>query len=501
MSIKKNIEKTLTPGNKYTSEDFKSFGKNKSIHSALGRLVDEGKLERISRGEYVAKGKSTSNKVTEARHTTLRSNDTAATLARRQFASRIGLNFDTDRDTYHALGYHRQLQFKDYYEEFKRGNIAKRIINAPAKATWRNPPIVEDVGGDDSEFTKAWNKLSTDFSLFRQFERADIRARIGRYGVLLLGLGGSAASQPPKSGKLLYVSSYMEDKATIERYEDNVTSPRFGLPTQYKLNMQGDLGKNLSLADVKIHHSRIVHIAEDLIDDNVYGTPALEAVFNNLFDLLKVVGGSAEAVWRTFDRGMAILLDADAELSEEDEAAFADEVEKYIHHDQRFMKLQGAQVQSLGAQAADPRGHFAVIASIIAGTTGIPQRVLFGSERGQLASQADERNWNAQIKERQLDFAEPDILRPFINKMIEFGVLPAPEGEIKVTWPDLTALSESEQVANTQKRALAARNLADVTFLDENEKRVMLGFDAREEGDSVLTPPESGTPTSDDSNQ
>ena len=51
-----------------------------------------------------------------------------------------------------------------------------------------------------------------------------------------------------------------------------------------------------------VHASRVLHVAEDCLDDDVYGIPRLKPVFDRLDDLLKVVGGSAEFFLRGASR-------------------------------------------------------------------------------------------------------------------------------------------------------------------------------------------------------
>ena len=60
--------------------------------------------------------------------------------------------------------------------------------------------------------------------------------------------------------------------------------------------------------------------------------------------------------------------------------------------------------------------------SLIGGTLGIPTRILLGSERGQLASSSDERNFSSRVKERQQSYAEPTMIRAFTNRLKSVGV-------------------------------------------------------------------------------
>jgi hypothetical protein len=53
--------------------------------------------------------------------------------------------------------------------------------------------------------------------------------------------------------------------------------------------------------------------------------------------------------------------------------------------------------------------------ALISAGTGIPQRVLMGSEQGKLAAKQDRANWDNRVTDRQTDFAGPLVLRPFVR--------------------------------------------------------------------------------------
>ena len=110
------------------------------------------------------------------------------------------------------------------------------------------------------------------------------------------------------------------------------------------------------------------------------------------------------------------------------------------------MKTRGVTVSDLGSEVVDPAGPFGVIIGLIAAATGIPQRILLGSERGELASSQDASNWAGAIASRQLNFAEPTILRPLIDRFIQWGALPPPSARaLQVVWDALFELNDQER--------------------------------------------------------
>lgn len=380
-----------------------------------------------------------------------------STLLRRlSFGNIAGKTFDGRRDLYAALGYSRDLAFEDYYSRYERGDIASRVVDAFPMATWRNPPKIKAIGKHPS-FDKAWEEFQKENSVYHYLERIDRLSGVGQYGILLMGLSGADGMETTafggnKNRKLLYLSPFTQVNAEIKELESDVTNPRFGLPKTYIITLGEvrNLGQQTTrIRKIPVHHSRVLHIAEGLNEDEIYGTPRMQKVWNRLDDLDKVLGGSSEAVWRTGDRGIQFNIDPEANLGKEEEEAFTAEIEEYMNQMKRYIRTQGIEANVLGSDVADPKSNFEVLISVISGTTGIPQRILLGSEVGQLASTQDERNFIGRIKERQDNYATPKILIPFIERCIQLGLIPEPKGGYEIDWPDLSqnSLKDKADVA------------------------------------------------------
>lgn len=406
---------------------------------------------------------------------------------RAQLATQIGKTFDGDRDIYKTLGYKRSLDFIDYSERFQRGGIAAKIVSTYPITTWRHSPIIREKNNlEETEFTEAWNTLEKRLKVYHYLSRTDVISGIGQFAVLLIGTKTSRVLKEQiqkvnDPDDVIFLSPYSQGNAEIFKFEKSPTSPRFGLPDIYKLNLTTeDMDNNSSHASfnnkLEVHHSRIIHIADGLNEDDIFGTPRMRPVWNYLDDLDKTVGGGAEGIWRTAVPGLQFDIDKDAELSDEDETAFSDEIEEYMHELKTYIRTKGITTKVLSSTIPDPSGEFGIISSVIAGTSGIPQRILFGSERGQLASSQDEKNFNSRIKERQDLHAEPNILRPFINKMIEISALPTPTNGYDVIWPDLSTLTSKEKSDVAARHAQAIRNVA-VANKDLEEKDQIISRD------------------------
>ena len=98
-----------------------------------------------------------------------------------------------------------------------------------------------------------------------------------------------------------YLSPNAECAAQINEYDGEPQSERFGRPWMYTLQINAD-GKRTNVpGSLSTHHSRIIHVVENPLEDDVFGRPRLRNVFNLLDDLLKVVGGSGESIGLTHD--------------------------------------------------------------------------------------------------------------------------------------------------------------------------------------------------------
>ena len=368
-------------------------------------------------------------------------------VGRSDLLQRAGKSYTDDRDIYKALGFESSLTFKHYWEQYKRGDIAKRVVEAPVTESWRLPPmIIENDSNETTEFEDQWDVLNREKKVLNYLLRADKLSGIGRYSGLLLGLDdGRSLDQPVGTAtQLLYLRPYKEENAVIKTFVSDITDERFGLPELYEIQTTAVSTDSNSTKTRLVHWSRIIHIAEGLLEDDVYGTPRLEAIFNQLKNLELVSCGSAEMFWRGALPGFAFILDKDAVLdSSLTEATMATDLEKYFHNLQRSVNLQGMDIKSLAPQVADPSNHIDIYVSLISGATGIPKRILIGSERGELASSQDETAWNKRLEERRINFISPNIIDPFIQRLQKFGILK--EASYSIEWKPIAVPSEKEK--------------------------------------------------------
>lgn len=379
---------------------------------------------------------------------------------RQRMTRAVGILFGGSRDLYETFGYQRDLTVDVFYGLYQRGDIAARIVDAFPDATWREQVTFEDCA---PAFVSAWQEMEKRLNLWRQFHRLDRLTGIGHYGVLVLGLDGRENPADPvtpgKKYRLLYVQPHSERTAQVSRWEAGPTSPRYGKPVLYQVTIGNSwTGAGGGQKVLQVHHSRVIHVAERELEDSSIGLPRLERIYNRLMDLEKMVGGTAEIFWQNAAALMAYIADKDLEWNQADRDAVKAQVEEVQHGLRRALTLQGIDAKNLapGMMGSDTSNAIDKVTDLIAGASGIPKRVLLGTERGELASSQDENNFSARVVERREQFAGPQVLDQFIARGQRLGFLP--DGFGKYWWPESDTLGEEKraQVATQKVTALVA---------------------------------------------
>ncbi|MGD9726397.1 MAG: phage portal protein [Nitrospira sp.] len=411
----------------------------------------------------------------------------SALLDRKGWMTRAGLTFDGARNLWQVFGYKQVIQPVDMYLKYCRQDIAKTIVNAPADALWTNPP---KINGSD-QFQNAWNSLTRRVQVWDVLNRADKMTGWGRFSIIVIGLPGKSdrpVRQRVKLEDVLYLQPYSELGVEVESFVTDTANPRFGKPEMYRIRTnETDIDNRNKLpssvsnsADLRVHWTRVVHIADNLLEDSVYGQARMASVYNLLDDLLKVSGGSAETYWMTANRGMQMNIDKEMTLNVGDAEELSAEVEEYQHNLRRFIRTRGVDLKELGNKVADPSNTFTTIVSLIAASTRIPQRILIGSEAGQLASEQDRANWAERVVERRANFAQPHALTPFIQAFQRMNILPQ-DDTVTYEWPEAFILAPLERAQTSAQKARSATNLAKTIveqpdLLTVDEARAIIGF-------------------------
>lgn len=392
----------------------------------------------------------------------------------------IGKHFGGDRDLYATMGYPDVIDDEEYYQAYQRQDIASRIIDAYPDATWAEKPIIKG----DKDFAASFESLLNKINVFQEMHRLDRLMNMGRYGVLVLGLDGGEPFDQPATGsnyKLMYLQPHSERTAKVSKWDDNPNSARYGKPVLYNItsgvNSEGVGGGQRALS---VHWTRVIHVAERALEDDAIGQPRLQAVWNRLMDLDKLLGSSSEIYWLNAAMTLAFIADSDVDWEPEESAAIKEQLDEMQDGLRRFLRLRGVTPQQLApATSGDPSNSIDKLLDIISGTIGIPKRILTGSERGELASSQDESNWAKRNKERREQLIGPSFIGQFIEAGLRLGFLSGTFS--KCYWDEGDSLSEDTRAAvNLQKaQALAAYTnaIGADLIVTPNEIRKMIGFE------------------------
>ena len=390
-----------------------------------------------------------------------------ALISRLQLANRAGLQFGGKRDLYDVFGYKKLLTTDDFLSKYVRQDIASRVIDAPPDATWSNPPEMEA----ESSIVTAWDELVKKHDMWGVLNRVDRLSRLNHFAIMLFGFSDSGDFEKPveKADELLYVRGVGSRQVTTVKFNSDIRSPRFGLPEHYELQFDDPALKSVTagtvtvegLKELKVHASRVVHIVEKPLEDTVFGIPIIEKVYNLFDDILKVGGGTAEIYWLSARAGMQADIDKDMELDPTDTAALSDEIEEFQHELRRVIRTRGVKLKMLDSQVPNPAEIFDMLIGLLSGATGIPRRILLGSEAGELASAQDRANWAERIDERRTLFSEPRVLKPTVDLLQAVGLLP--EGEVSFVWPSAFLQNPLEVGQTMAQKARAIGNISRQT--------------------------------------
>lgn len=390
---------------------------------------------------------------------------------------------DLDKECGYPEG---MLSATGYWQLYAKEGYAARVVNVFPEESWSvEPELYEKEEGDDTPFEAAWKTLEFEHNIWSMLQRADELSGIGRYGGILLGINDGEDLSVPAPGidnqgnplpdrpemKLNYLRVFDETNCHISQVEADFRNPRYGQPLYYQVtfadtsaiaNYGGGSPDNqptMNPSEIGIrrlvHWSRIIHIADNRQSSEVIGMPRMQQVLNRLYDIRKILGGSAEMFWKGAFPGYSFethpALGTEAVVDQE---SLADEMHSFWSGLKRYIATQGGSIKSLAPQVSDPTAHLACQIMAICAKLGVPMRIFLGSESGHLASTQDEGTWNRRLMKRQKRYITPYIINPTIRRLMALGVLPMVE-RFYVMWTDLNAMSSADKADISLKRTQA----------------------------------------------
>lgn len=420
--------------------------------------------------------------------------------------------------TYKLAGTHKSVEqvVENYYKPTYQlpKNYWYEPINEHNHAEVRNyymgggaPPAGSFITGTDTEYS--WQSgLGMKIP-----EGASLSGTDQQYFGVQFGPSEQFQDKPSKQHRLLFLRSFDESLVQVVRYEWNIRNPRFGLPVMYRITLndprQPHSGVGLPLATVYVHWSRLIHLTDNMVVSEIFGLPRMKPVLPEILNIEKVKAGGAEGYWRSCFTGLAFKtqpqLGGDVAV---DKGRLDEMIDQYWSGLRRSLVLMGMDVDPIAPQVEDPTPHVAVNMEGIAVKMGMPIRVFKGSERGELASSQDDETWNERKADRQQGYLTPRVIVPFVDRLIQLGILPEPE-QYQVQWPDLDALGDKDKsgIALQMTQALGAyvsgnvetimephSFLTNVCYFTEEQADEMVKAAAKNAEDQPMTMPNIDDP-------
>lgn len=404
-----------------------------------------------------------------------------------------------------GFGYPEEITATMFRYAYERYAPATAGINRIIDKCWQAyPEILEE--GEDDKASSPWelsvkNLMKSAFPFIKDTDR---RNAVNRFSGLILQIRDGGRWDEPvnltktrrlKNRSIVRYIPAWEEQLRVSAWQNDELSENYGQPTMYEyqeskiLELATDGQPNRSL---RIHPDRIIIFAEGSFDGSLYsGVPMLRAGFNDLIDMAKVSGSSAEGFLKNASRQlhtnynkdsvtasslaqqMGVPVEELADLLNDDIAALNEGIDA-------AMFTMGADVQVLSVAPADPEPSWRTSANHFAASLMLPFTILFGQQTGRLASDEDKADYAMRGKQRRENWLDW-IISVFIDRMIAFGIVDkAPAKGYYVKWDDLLAPSDADRADLLSKLGTANKSFFDAgqgALLSVDEARALAGME------------------------
>ena len=363
------------------------------------------------------------------------------------------------------FGFPDYITFDMKYAMFKRNGLAMAGVTHAINKTWSDYPLLTD-GEDAHSESKVEALVKQAFkrlSFWQKLKEADQRSRVGDYAGLIFRFADNKPFSAPVDtvpgglDGLVEIIPCFEGQLLVGAYDNDERSATYGQPTSFLFNEASVDRKRANNRSFQVHPSRVVIWSSD---GTVCGESVLEAGYNDLLTMEKIIGAGGEGFWKNAKSSPVLNMDKDmnpeslATMLGVPLAQIADKLDEVIAGWQKgfdqLLMLQGIDAKTLGVTLPQPAEFFMVALQSFAASLNEPLKILVGSQSGERASTEDAKEWNGTIMSRRENYVKPCIER-VIELLQRVGVLPAIEWYID--WTDLTEDTKEERMANALKMA------------------------------------------------
>ena len=379
------------------------------------------------------------------------------------------------------FGYPDQLEFCNFFEMYDRFGIASAVVDIPPSLSWLSPPTIESSDAVEKEFAT----IVEDQSLWNRIKGLDKRQRVGQYAGLFVEVKDNKPPSEelkrlPGSGAITNFKPVYQGQLTPSQVQSDITKPNYGdvLMYQYSSEGVGDRDDKTGTS-TQIHPSRIIIAAEGADDGSIYGVSALKPVFNDLMDLRKIVGATAEGFYQNSRYAPIIKTDPnfkapDAKTKEE----LSDSLDDFLGKLSKKFVATGMDFEFPNVRLDDPKNPYTNSINNVSAGSEIPSAILIGQQTGVRAADNDFKLLMITIQSRRENFLN-ELVKDVVDWMMKYGALPTAPYELE--WEDLTSPSDEERLTLSSKMGevneKAFRAGLSPVF-SEDEMREAAGFEA-----------------------
>ena len=392
----------------------------------------------------------------------------------------LGFQMEPTRNLICQYGYPEAPTFQHYYSAYIRIGLAAAGCDMPVDAVWSDWPTIRDVTEFDSDGKPIYNDtVTTDFevelkkllnnkklALKDRVRSLDRKQRVGRYAgsmIVARDINRAKPSEPLKNlvpGQLVKLVPLYESQVQEIQWDTDETSPTYGEPTMYQINEYSTGAKSLGqMRSFECHPSRLIMAAEGAEDGTIYGKPAMQPCFYALLDWEKIRMSAAEGTKKNADQRAIGSIKEGTNMPTGKLAEYLDEdVQDFESGKLSMLVTKGMDVTPFNANMGDPTRSAELCEKEIAAGFNATMTELMGYQTGKLASEKDQDKNNTRTMNRRNGFGT-HLLMQHIDKFVGLGLLPVPDGEVVIDWPDAREPSKSDKLGMGEQSATIIEKL------------------------------------------
>lgn len=390
------------------------------------------------------------------------------------------------------FGYNKTISLGLLHHLYERGGIATRIISAYPDYCWATPPRVtsDETTLDESRVERRLKVLDNRFDVLSQLKLADTYSRVNGWSVIYISIIGDDPREPLDPNRVYTMAeigaietlSYKD--VSIASYYNDVTDHRYGAPKEYRLRRFSNgssrqtqtFGSNVIYSHLTIHESRVIRVYNPNFGDKIHGTPMLTPIVNDLYDKTKISSATAvnifssKAILHVGTKGFSNLRSLKKSIT--------DSIGDLNGSRSRvFTTNNDARATFLNSEVTDPTNILTTIVRWLGASVGIPLKILLAYD--DTSNSTNDVLWGTQVNSVRRDFCNNMIIKPFLRKLNDMGILNSVG--FNITWKTndyIDAMSESEIAKNIAVAISTIANSAGANqFVTRRQVNKILGIE------------------------